>query len=52
VLNGKIEITVGEQLQKLGTGDSIYLAAGTLHKWRNTGKETAKLISVATPPRL
>ena len=52
VLNGKIEITTGEQAQKLGAGDSIYLAAGTPHTWRNTGKETVKLISVATPPRL
>jgi len=52
VLGGKIEITAGDETHKLGAGDSIYLAAGTPHKWRNPGKETARLISVATPPRI
>lgn len=52
VMSGKVEITTGDQAHKLGQGDSIYIAAGTPHKWRNTGKDEAKLISVATPPRL
>ncbi len=52
VLGGKIQITAGDATHKLGAGDSIYLAAGTPHRWSNPGKETAKLISVATPPRI
>ncbi len=52
VLTGKIEVTSGDQLYKLGPGDSLYLAAGTPHKWRNPGKETAQVISVTTPPQI
>jgi transcriptional regulator with XRE-family HTH domain len=52
VQNGKVEITTGEQVNKLSAGDSIYVAAGIPHKWRNSGKETAKFISIATPPKL
>ena len=52
VMGGKVEITAGEETHKLGQGDSIYLAAGTPHRWRNSGKDEARLISVATPPRL
>ena len=52
VLGGKIEISVGDASHKLGQGDSIYLSAGTPHQWRNAGKDDAKVISVATPPRI
>ena len=52
VLGGKVEITAGDETHKLGTGDSIYLAAGIPHRWRNPGKEIAQLISVATPPKI
>lgn len=52
VLNGKIELTAGDQIYRLGSGDSLYLAAGTPHKWHNPGKETANLISVITPPQI
>jgi transcriptional regulator with XRE-family HTH domain len=52
VLNGKLEITTGDQVTKLSAGDSIYIAAGIPRTWRNPGRETAKFISIATPPRL
>ena len=52
VLSGKIEITAGDDTHKLTQGDSIYLSAGTPHQWRNNSKDEAKLVSVATPPRL
>lgn len=52
VLEGKIEITAGEETYRLGAGDSMYLAAGTPHTWRNAGKDEARLISVVTPPQL
>jgi transcriptional regulator with XRE-family HTH domain len=52
VLSGKIEISIGEAAHKLAQGDSIYLSAGTPHQWRNPGKDEAKVISVATPPRI
>ncbi|RJP75153.1 MAG: cupin domain-containing protein [Candidatus Abyssobacteria bacterium SURF_17] len=52
VLNGKIELTANDETYKLGTGDSMYLPAGTPHKWRNISKEGAELISVVTPPQI
>jgi len=52
VMGGKVEMTAGDETHKLGQGDSIYLAAGTPHTWRNVGKDEAKIISVATPPRI
>jgi transcriptional regulator with XRE-family HTH domain len=52
VLDGKIEITAGEQTHKLNGGDSVYLAAGTPYSWHNSGKDTAEIISVVTPPQI
>lgn len=52
VLEGKIEITAGDQNHKLSSGDSVYLAAGTPYSWHNAGKETAEIISVVTPPQI
>ncbi len=52
VLEGKVEITAGDQTHKLSGGDSVYLAAGTPYSWRNPGKESAELISVITPPQI
>ena len=52
VFDGKIEITAGDFIHKLGAGDSIYLPAGMPYKWRNTGKETAEMIRVVTPPQI
>jgi quercetin dioxygenase-like cupin family protein len=52
VLEGKVEITAGEQAHKLSAGDSVYLAAGTPYTWHNAGKETAEIISVVTPPQI
>ncbi len=52
VLSGKIEATTGGRTHKLGASDSIYLPAGMPYTWRNAGKETARLISVVTPPQM
>ena len=52
VLNGKLEVTTGEHVNKLSAGDSVYVAAGLPRKWSNPGKEAVKFISVATPPRI
>ena len=52
VLSGKVEITTADQTHKLSGGDSIYLGAGMPYKWRNAGKDAAKLISVVTPPQI
>ncbi len=51
-LSGRVEVTAGDETYKLGAGDSMYLAAGTPHTWRNVGKDAAEIISVVTPPQI
>ncbi|OGP63362.1 MAG: XRE family transcriptional regulator [Deltaproteobacteria bacterium RBG_13_49_15] len=46
VISGKVEITVGEHLNRLGKGDSLHFNSGIRHHLRNTGKEQAELLVV------
>jgi len=50
VLEGKIEITVGENINKLNKGESLHFNSGIRHMLRNTGKEKAELIVVIYGP--
>lgn len=50
VLSGKIEITVGEHVNKLETGDSLHFNSGIQHNLRNCGDATAELIVVVYSP--
>ena len=50
VLSGKIEVTVGEHVNKLKTGDSLHFNSGIRHKMRNTGKAETELLVVVYGP--
>lgn len=50
VLEGEIELTVGDQKRKLVAGDAYYFESTTPHRFRNTGKKRAVIISACTPP--
>ena len=50
VLSGKIEVTVGEHVNKLKTGDSLHFNSGIRHKMRNTGKKETELLVVVYGP--
>ena len=50
VLNGKVEITVGDHVNKLRTNDSLHFNSGIKHQMRNTGKSQADLIVVIYAP--
>ena len=50
VLNGKIEVLVGENPNILKKGEAIHFNSGIVHKLRNLGKEPAKLIVVIYTP--
>jgi transcriptional regulator with XRE-family HTH domain len=52
VIKGKLDVTAGEETHKLGTGDSLYIAAGVPHKWQNKSGGAAELISIITPPQI
>ncbi len=52
VVQGEIELTVGDQTRVLGVGDAYYFESTTPHRFRNTGKTRAIVISACTPPFL
>ncbi|HXH04708.1 MAG TPA: cupin domain-containing protein [Candidatus Competibacteraceae bacterium] len=52
ILQGHIEITVGEERCVLGPGDAYYFDCRLPHRFRNVGEEVCELISACTPPYL
>lgn len=50
VLEGKIELTVGDRTWILGAGDSYYFDSNLPHRFRNLGDGPARIISAITPP--
>ena len=50
VLDGTIEVVVGEHVNTLGPGDSLHFNSGIQHRLKNTGKTDAELIVVIYNP--
>ncbi len=50
VLEGEIELTVGDQRRILKPGDAYYFESTVPHRFRNTTKKRTVLISACTPP--
>jgi len=50
VINGRIELTVGERSKILGPGDAYLFNSRMPHRFRNIGKEPCTLVSACTPP--
>lgn len=50
VLDGKIEVVVGDHINTLDSGDSLHFNSGIRHKLRNTGEAKAELIVVIYGP--
>jgi quercetin dioxygenase-like cupin family protein len=50
VLSGKIEVTVGDHVNKLATGESLHFNSGVRHKMRNIGKQKTELLVVIYGP--
>jgi uncharacterized cupin superfamily protein len=50
VLQGELELWLGEREYRLSTGDCLYFASTIPHRWRNPGKRTARTLWVNTPP--
>jgi quercetin dioxygenase-like cupin family protein/DNA-binding Xre family transcriptional regulator len=50
VLSGKIEVTVGQHVNKLKEGDSLHFNSGIQHKLKNVGKKDAELLVVLYVP--
>jgi transcriptional regulator with XRE-family HTH domain len=50
VLQGQLEIELGEEVHLLGPGDSVYFDGPLLHRLTACGDTTLRFISVITPP--
>ena len=50
VVEGEIEVTVGDQVSVLRPGDGYLFDSRTPHRFRNLGHETCRIISACTPP--
>lgn len=50
VLKGKVEVQVGDHVNKLKKGDSLHFNSGIKHDLRNVGKTDAELIVVVYAP--
>ena len=50
VLQGRIELTVGDQVWELAEGDGYYFDSNLPHRFRNIGPDVARIISAITPP--
>ncbi len=50
VLNGKVEIAVGDHINRLGPGDSLHFNSAIRHHMRNVGDADAELLVVLYNP--
>jgi transcriptional regulator with XRE-family HTH domain len=50
IVQGRVEITVGDQVRVLGAGEAYYFESRTPHRFRNIGKDAAVIVSANTPP--
>ena len=50
VLKGELHISLGSQLYRLKTGDSLYFDSSTPHEWHNPGKRETVVLWINTPP--
>lgn len=50
VVQGRIEITVGDQVKILSPGDGYLFDSREPHRFRNPGTKTCRIISACTPP--
>ena len=49
VMQGRVEITIGEHVRVLSAGEGYYFDSPTPHRFRNVGDDTAIIISASTP---
>lgn len=50
VIQGRLEVTVGDQTRVLGPGDAYLFDSRIPHRFRNVGREDCVLVSACTPP--
>ena len=49
LLEGNVEFLLGDKLLVAGAGDFVNVPRGTVHRFRNTGTKTARIVLTFTP---
>ncbi len=49
VIQGQVELTIGERVRVLGPGEAYYFESRTPHRFRNVGKDDVIIVSANTP---
>ena len=49
VLEGELEVQIGEQTQSVNAGNFGLISTGTLHRWRNVGTGIARWLEMQSP---
>jgi quercetin dioxygenase-like cupin family protein/DNA-binding XRE family transcriptional regulator len=50
VIEGELELTLGDERYVLQTGDSFYFPSSVPHSYRNPGKTVTRVLWINTPP--
>jgi mannose-6-phosphate isomerase-like protein (cupin superfamily) len=50
VVQGSLELTVGDSVQVLGPGEGYYFESSRPHRFRNVGSDELIIVSANTPP--
>lgn len=50
VIEGSLELSVGDQVYFLNAGDSFFFRSDLPHSYRNSGTEVASVVWINTPP--
>jgi len=50
VLQGRLELTIGDEVQVLSAGDAYLFNSRLPHRFRNTGNDECVVVSACTPP--
>jgi transcriptional regulator with XRE-family HTH domain len=50
IVQGRVEITVGDLVRVLGAGEAYYFESRQPHRFRNVGTDNAVIVSANTPP--
>jgi quercetin dioxygenase-like cupin family protein len=50
IIEGELELTIGDERYMLGVGDSFYFPSTVPHSYRNPGKRVTRVLWVNTPP--
>ena len=50
VLQGRLELTIGDEIQVLSAGDAYLFNSRLPHRFRNTGNNQCLVVSACTPP--